>query len=76
MQREISEHSLHWFSKRSCRYKRAGQQSTTFKLKLSCAHAPAGTKSAVKIGNGLEPIRVGSKFETLREMLGLKLPMT
>uniref|UniRef100_A0A383VCQ7 J domain-containing protein n=1 Tax=Tetradesmus obliquus TaxID=3088 RepID=A0A383VCQ7_TETOB len=35
-----------------------------------------GTKSAVKIGNGLEPIRVGSKFETLREMLGLKLPMT
>lgn len=37
--------------------------------------AAAGTKSAVKLGNGQEPIRVGSKFELQREMLGLKLPM-
>jgi hypothetical protein len=37
---------------------------------------PTGTKSAVKLGNGTEPIRVGAKFEVQRDMLGLKLPMT
>lgn len=36
----------------------------------------AGAKSAVKLGNALEPIRVGTKFETQRDMLGLKLAMT
>ena len=36
----------------------------------------AGTKSAVKLGNALEPIRVGTKFETQRDMLGMKVAMT
>jgi hypothetical protein len=38
---------------------------------VSCA----GTRSAVKLGNALEPIRVGTKFETERDMLGLKVSM-
>ena len=36
----------------------------------------AGTKSVVKLGNALDPVRVGTKFETQRDMLGLKLAMT
>lgn len=42
---------------------------------LCCQTGCAGTKSAVKLGSGLDPIRVGTKFETQRDMLGLKLPM-
>eukprot|EP00775_Hariotina_reticulata_P002272 gene2272-2584_t len=34
-----------------------------------------GTKKAVKIGNGYDPIKVGAKFEVERDLLGMKLPM-
>ena len=37
--------------------------------------AAAGTKKAVKIGNGYDPIKVGAKFEVERDLLGMKLPM-
>lgn len=30
----------------------------------------------MKLGNALDPIRVGTKFETQRDMLGLKVDMT